>query len=333
MKAFRRTRFRWDWGPPRAMAIPQPSGRQVAVTLTPARAAGIRLSVSRIKTLDGVEGEVLHTTLAFRLFWLGDAKLQQACFRVYNDWLAEYCSHSPKRLVGVPLISLYDIDEARRELRRVANMGLHGAMIGISPAAGKSPYTSFHYDPFWSDAQQLEGPLVLHVFTGSAESRLSQAYWDENLIMQNVVMPHEAQRTLAQLILSGVTERFPDLKFIAAETGTDWAPVWLKRLDSTVRRYNGNTTFPTKLSLKPSEYFRRQFYFSYINEADAVENRGEIGIENLMWASDYPHSASTWPKSVEVVDRDTSSIPPEERRLLVHDNVLRVYKIPTPIAV
>jgi predicted TIM-barrel fold metal-dependent hydrolase len=291
--------------------------------------------VERLKDqdLDGVDGEVLHTTLAFRLFWLTDARLQQACFRVYNDWLAEYCSHNPRRLVGVPLISLYDIDEARKELRRSASLGLHGAMIGISPPAGQPPYTSFHYDPFWREAEELDGPLVLHVFTGSAESRLSQAYWDENLIMQNVVMPHEAQRTMAQLILSGVAERFPRLRFIAAETGTDWAPVWLKRLDSTVRRYNGRTTFATRLSLKPSDYFRRQFFFSYINEQDAVDNRHEIGLENLMWASDYPHSASTWPNSLEVVDRATAGIPAGERRMLVRDNVLRVYKLPSPVAV
>jgi predicted TIM-barrel fold metal-dependent hydrolase len=283
--------------------------------------------------LDHVEGEVLHTTLAFRLFWLRDARLQQACFRVYNDWLAEFCSHSPQRLIGVPLISLYDVDAAVAELRRTSALGLKGAMVWLSPPEGCPSFGSTAYDPFWAEAEDLDMPVVLHEITGAGESRLSQAYWDENRVLQNVVAPHEAQRTFAQLILSGVCERFPRLRLISAENGTDWLPLWLKRLDGALRRTQGVSTYPTPLTLKPAEYFHRQVYFSYINEPEAVEHRDQIGVDNLMWASDYPHSASTWPKSLEVVDRDTSTIPPEERRKLVHDNVLRVYGVLAPVSV
>jgi predicted TIM-barrel fold metal-dependent hydrolase len=283
--------------------------------------------------VDGVEGEILHTTLAFRLFWLKDAKLQEACFRAYNDWLAEFCSHSPQRLVGISLISLYDIDAARAELRRNKAQGHKGCLVWLSPPPGQPPFTSSFYDPFWAEAQELEMPVTLHEITGGAESHLSQAYWDENLIMQNVLAPHEAQRSLAQIILSGVLERFPRLKIIAAENGTDWLPLWLKRLDGALRRVRGVNTFPTQLTMQPTDYFRRQVYFTFIQEADAVENREIIGVDNLMWASDYPHSASTWPRSMEIVDRDTSNIPAEERRKLVHDNVLKVFDIHAPVLV
>ena len=150
-------------------------------------------------------------------------------------------------------------------------------------------------------------------------------------MLQNVIAPHEGQRTFAQLILSGVCERFPRLRLISAENGTDWLPLWLKRLDGAIKRVRGENTYPTKLTLEPTEYFHRQVYFSYINEPEAVEHREEIGVDNLMWASDYPHSASTWPKSMEVVDRDTSAIPDDERRKLVRDNVLRVYGVAAPV--
>ena len=83
--------------------------------------------------LDGVQAEVIYTTLGFRQFWLEDAAFQRACFRVYNDWLAEYCAYDPKRLIGLAMVSLYDIDEAVRELRRCAKLGLRGAMIWCSP--------------------------------------------------------------------------------------------------------------------------------------------------------------------------------------------------------
>jgi predicted TIM-barrel fold metal-dependent hydrolase len=290
--------------------------------------------VERLKDqdIDNVEGEVLHTTLAFRLFWLQDAGLQRACFRAYNDWLAEFCSHDPKRLVGVSLISLYDIDEAIKELRRNKAQGHKGGMIWLSPPEGMPPYTSTFYDPFWAECQDLNMPMVLHEITGGAESHLSQAYWNPDLVMQTVVTPHEPQRTLAHLILSGVLERFPSLKIIPAEVGTDWLPVFLKRLDRAYGRIRyGQNSYPTKLTMAPTDYFHRQVFFTYINEADAVENREIIGVDNLMWASDYPHSASTWPRSSEVIDRDTLTIPTEERRKLVRDNVMKVYDLPAPV--
>ncbi len=78
---------------------------------------------------DGVEADVLYTTLGFRIFWLKDAGLQAECFRVYNDWLAEYCAYAPKRMAGLALISLYDPRAGARELERCVKMGLKGAMI------------------------------------------------------------------------------------------------------------------------------------------------------------------------------------------------------------
>jgi predicted TIM-barrel fold metal-dependent hydrolase len=276
--------------------------------------------------IDGVVGEVLHTTLCFRLFWLEDPELQRACFRVYNDWLSEYCSYSPQRLIGVPLISLFDIKEAVAELRRTAKMGLHGAMIWLSPPASVPPYSSEFYDEFWAEAQALDMPIILHEITGGSwESRLSAAaYWREDHSLSGLVRPHEVQRTLATLILAGVLERFPELRVISAENGTDWLPYYVGRLS---RVKGGTTSFGARLSLKPIEYLRRQVNFTFIDEPHAVENRELVGIDNLMFATDYPHTASTWPKSREIVQRDMGSLPEEEQRKLIHDNVLKLFKI------
>lgn len=281
--------------------------------------------------IDGVEGEMLHTTLAFRLFWLSDPGLQRACFRVYNDWLAEYASYSPHRLVGVPLISLYDVPEAIAELRRVQPLGLRGAMVFLSPPAPCPPYSSKIYDPFWAEAQDLDQPVVLHENTGGAESRLSpSSYWDESRSLGALTRPHEVQRTLGQVILSGVLERFPRLKVISAENGTDWLPWWIERL-KRARSILRESSYPTKLTLEPIEYFYRQVYFTYINEPHAVNNRELIGVDHLMFATDYPHSASVWPKSQEVVERDMESVPAEEKRKLIHDNVMKAFNIPIAV--
>jgi predicted TIM-barrel fold metal-dependent hydrolase len=281
--------------------------------------------------LDGVEGEVIHTTLGFRLFWLEDPKLQRACFRVYNDWLAEYCSYAPDRLIGVPLISLTDIDEARKELRRTYDLGLRGAMIWLQPPANYPQYTSQLYDPFWADAEEMGMPMVLHEITGGGESRLSpSAYWNVDLSLASMIRSHEPQRTIAQLIMSGVCERFPNLKFISAENGLDWLPWYVSR----VQRARAGS-YPTKLTMEPIEYFYRNIAFTYINEPHAVENREIIGLDNLMFATDYPHSASTWPKSQEIVERDmtNNNVSEEEKRKLIHDNVLRIFNVNAPVLV
>lgn len=275
--------------------------------------------VERLKDqdLDGVEGEVLHTTLGFRLFWLKDPALQRACFCVYNDWLAEYCGYNPQRLVGLALISLHDIDLAVKELRRCASIGLRGAMIWCSPPEDR-PYTSEEYDPFWAEAQELAMPLSLHSLTGHAESRTPL-----NWFLHLVVMHHEVERTIATLILSGVLERFPRLRIVSVENGAGWVPFFLERvhLAATVHRL----PFPTQLTMKSSEYFRRQVFVAYVDDPAAVYSRHLIGVNNLMWSSDYPHNASTWPNSQAIIERDFRDVAPEERRKIVHDNVMSVY--------
>ena len=273
--------------------------------------------------VDGVEGEVLHTTLGFRLFWLKDAALQRECFRVYNDWLAEFCSYDRRRFAGVALISLYDIEAACEELRRARSMGLLGGMIGLSPPPGSPPYSSPVYDRFWATAEELEMPLVLHEITGGAESRLIIAYWDEHASLGTVINHHEAQRTLGMIILSGVLERFPKLKIISAENHADWLPVFLKRLGNAFR--NRPSSYATKLSMPPVDYFHRQIYVTYMNEPDAIENRDLIGVENLAFATDYPHGASTWPNSQKIVERDFENVPEEDRRRMIRDNILQAY--------
>ena len=287
--------------------------------------------VERLKDqdMDGVDGEVLHTTLGFRLFWLADAELQRACFRVYNDWLTEFCSHNPRRLVGLGLISLVDIEEAVQELRRCARLGLKGALIWNS-APDDRPYSSSEYDPFWAEAQELEMPLALHSLTGHHESRLPLNY-----ILHGVVKTHEIERSLATILVSGIFERFPRLNIVSVENQAGWIPYFLHRVDRAGRP--GQDLFPTRLTMKPSEYFHRNVFVTHIDDPVAIHNLDVIGVDNLMWSSDYPHSASSWPRSQEVVQREFGSLAPDVRRKVCRDNVMKLYHVaeeaPTSAAV
>jgi predicted TIM-barrel fold metal-dependent hydrolase len=287
--------------------------------------------VARLKDqdADGVDGEVLHPTLGFRMFWLRDPELQRAVFRAYNDWLGDYVSHDRKRLVGLALISIHDVAEAVKEIERAHKLGHKGIMVALSPPAER-PYSLALYDPIWAAAEAQGMPVVLHAITGSDESRLSIAYWDPAMPLFTVLRQHEAERTLAHMICSGVLERFPRLKLVSAENGIEWFPSLLRRMD---RAMTGPTRglqvaqWPTKLALKPSEYFRRQVFVGFIDEPEAVPMRHEIGVENLMWASDYPHFASTWPKSRDFVAQATAGVDAAETRKLVRDNSLGVFNM------
>ena len=278
----------------------------------------------RIKDMDidEVEAEVIYTTLGFRLFWLTDAEFQRACFRAYNDWLAEYCSYAPNRLVGLAMITLSDIDEAVKGLRRCAGIGLRGAMIWASPP-DDMPYHDSRYDPFWAAAQELGMPLSLHSITGfGPESRLMVKDPIDRYV-RSTVLCHEVQRSLTTLIFGGVMERFPDLKFVSAENEVGWLGYLLQRLDQAQDEYK--YLYPTKLTMKASDYFRRQFFATFIDDPMGIDQRHSIGVGNIMWSSDYPHTVSSWPNSQEVVDRHMVDVPEDEKLGIIRGNCAKLY--------
>ena len=119
---------------------------------------------------DGVIGEVLYPTHGLRVLSLEDVELEEACCRVYNDWLMDYCTAAPDRLVGLAMLTVYDIEHAVEELERSRKGGLRGATIWQVPHPDL-PFTSGHYDPLWAAAQDLEMPISLHILSGFGYSR------------------------------------------------------------------------------------------------------------------------------------------------------------------
>jgi len=266
--------------------------------------------------VDGVEADVLYTTLGFRIFWLKDAGLQADCFRAYNDWLAEFVSYDPKHMAGLAMISLYDPKAGARELERCAKMGLKGAMIWCSPPQDQ-PYSSDIYDPFWAAAEELKMPISLHAITGMGVE--SQWNWTERY-MRSTVLSHEVEKSFSVLIFSGVLDRFPNLQIVSAENNVGWIPYFLQRMDRFASRSTG-----LGIKLKPSEYFGRQMWATYIFDHVGVQSRQFIGVDRMMWSSDYPHQASSWPKSQEVVARDFKDASPEDIFKITRGNVARLY--------
>ncbi|NOT53088.1 MAG: amidohydrolase family protein, partial [Deltaproteobacteria bacterium] len=150
---------------------------------------------ARIKDqdLDGVQAEVIYTSMGMPLYGLDDTALRVACFRAYNDWAVEYCSYNPKRLLPLGLVTLEDIPTGVQELQRIANKGMRGAMIWAEPP-GDRPYSHPDYDPFWAAAQDLNMPLSLHILTGRKGTGVD--FFKDNLALQVSTLHHEVERTL-----------------------------------------------------------------------------------------------------------------------------------------
>lgn len=273
---------------------------------------------------DGVSGEVLYPSLGLGLFCVADAALQEACFRVYNDWLVEYCKAAPGKLFGIALISVYDVERAVAELERCRREGLRGAMIWQVPHASL-PFTSDHYDRFWAAAQDLDMPVNLHILTGFGASMHRQTLAGIERYRRSVNQHEEIANALFELIFSGVLERFPRLKIVSVENEIGWIPFWLSQCDKAFERFR--STLPLPLQHRPSEYFRRQVYATFFNDAVGCRLLPWWGTEQCMWSNDYPHQNSTWPRSREVIARDLGSLGEAERAKLLWQNVARLYAL------
>lgn len=279
---------------------------------------------------DGVSGEVLYPTYALSLFAMEKADLQEACVRAYNDWLIEYCQVAMDRLIGVPMISTYNVDHAVQELERCAKAGLRGALLWEVPPKEMS-FTTDHYERFWAAAQEMEMPVSLHILTGFGYSRNREERKGIERYRGSVNLKlAEAADSLMDIVFSGVLERYPRLKVVLVENEIGWIPYVLEQWDYYFNRHR--PVAPLTIDKRPSEYFSRQVYATFFNDSVGTHLLSWWGVDNCMWSNDYPHANSTWPHSREVVARDLAHLTPEARAKLLRENVARLYNIAIPEA-
>ena len=257
-----------------------------AVTPASVRARGIPSCESKTRNATASRARCCIQASGMRLFQMEDGDLRAACFRAYNDWLADYCAHNPRRLAGVAMVSLDDPLEGVEELRRAANKGLRGAMIwGAAPA--ERPYSDPSYDPFWAVAHDLGTPISLHILT---ERRGGSDF--QSVMKGYPALHHSVERSLTEIIFAGV------LKFPRAPAGIGRKRY---RMDSafspTPRPFVREISLSRKketIANPPSFYFRRQVAATLQDDRVGVVTRHFIGVKSLMWGSDFPHSDSTW---------------------------------------
>lgn len=276
--------------------------------------------------VDGVTAEVLYPTLGLALFAMEDAEAQEACFRVSNDWLIEYCQAAPGHLVGIPMISLYNVGNAVRELERCKKEGLVGALIWQVPPE-HLPFTSDYYDPFWEAAQDLKMPVNLHILTGFNYSRFKREGLEVYRSAVNRKLT-DAANALFDIVFSGVLERYPRLKLVLVENEIAWIPFYVHEWDKYYVRHSPR--HPISISKPPSEYVNQQVYATFFSDPTGGRLLDWWGADTCMWSNDYPHAASTWPHSREVIARELGHLPPDVFRKVVRENVIGLYDLKVP---
>ncbi|HXP02615.1 MAG TPA: amidohydrolase family protein [Stellaceae bacterium] len=275
---------------------------------------------------DGVRSQVIFGPI-FQIS-TNDQALRVACYRVYNDWLLEFCQAAPERLIGVPMLPETP-QAATDELRRLANKG--GVKQVTLMIANIDPKLD---DPAWEslwNALEETGIILswhITVFVGKpgdrAAGKAASVFENTKFFLGNFLEP------FVDLFAWGILERHPKIKMVMAEAGTGWLPWLVQELDYRHwRLWEAKEFWADKggsaLETKPSELFKRQIYATFQEDYAAMALIPFFGDGHLLWASDYPHPDGVWPHSKDAIARQMAALSPEMRQKLTHDNAAKLY--------
>ena len=289
---------------------------------------------ARLEVLDqeGIDIALLYPTIG--ICWEGhvqDAALAHAYTEAYNRWLVDFCSHDPKRLVPIAHLNLLDADLAVKEMRRAHAAGCRG--IYLSPdmfARGRKRFDDPSLDRFWATAQELELPIAFHVVV---RDQPTTSYADPLEaggarfgLFNFAFLAIDVMAGFTELLTTGVLERFPRLKVAVLEAGANWISAWLDRLDHKFVVMHASTI----LTLKPSEYFKRQCVVSADpDESITAAVVRHIGADYFIWASDYPHIDASMGVVREMRER-LAPLPLADQRKVLGENAVRFYGLEVP---
>lgn len=307
--------------------------------------------VERVRVLDeeGIDLSILYPTMAI-LFGpldeipiIRDPEFVLACQRAYNDWVADYCRSHPDRLAAVATVPIQDIPLALAETRRAREkLGLCGVMLRSAAPHEGIPFNHPDFDPFWNLCQELDLAVALHPATHTdfpnAVRQFDLIGRDKNVSRNNrgtdelhgggaishaVGAPVDAIVSLGRLLMGGVCERFPRLRFLILEAGGGWAPAILHTMDEEIRARAHERRW---LSMLPSEYFKRQMWIGFAPDDPTLPAAVEfLGDDRILWASDFPHLDGIYPGAVKALEENTSGLSESSRERIAGANALAAY--------
>jgi predicted TIM-barrel fold metal-dependent hydrolase len=283
----------------------------------------------RVKDMDagGVLGSMCFPSFpgfAARLFAAcNDKDLALAVLRAYNDWhVDEWCGSAPGRFIPMGIPVIWDPELAAQEVRRLSEKGVHSLTFTENPAAlGYPSFHDPHWDPLWKAL--VDTGTVMSIHLGSS-GKLAVTAPDAPIDVMITLQPMNICQAAADLIWSRVLKEFPAIRIALSEGGIGWIPYFLDRLDRTYEMHHQWTgqDFGGRL---PSEVFEEHFLTCFISDPVGITLRHDIGIDNIAWECDYPHSDSSWPSAPEELALVTGDLPDDEVAKITHENAMRWY--------
>src|SRR5262245_32713485 len=298
-------------------------------------ATGSFLADDRARALDllGFASQLIfntfHNTRLRDWEHAGDVEFAIGCARAHNRGMAEFCSVDP-RLLSTLYVPLADLEQAPALAREAIDMGAAALLLASGCPPGHSP-SHIGLDPVWAIAQEAGVPIVFHV--GGTGQLLDPHYFDNGLpvppdfhggeenfrSVDYMAIPGPPAQTLATMIFDGVFERFPSLRVGVIEQGAIWVPSWMRQMESAFDAFARHEQRLRNLSLRPSEYVRRQMRFTPYPTEDVGWIIAEAGAETVMFSSDYPH-VEGGRRPIERFERSMSGVDEATRHAFYHDN-------------
>ena len=296
----------------------------------------------REQDTDGIDAEVLFA-LDVRNPAIRDKAAFLGIIRGFNDYLAEeYCAVDRDRLIGVAVLANIGAEEDIAEMQRCKRMGLKAVWLSTFPSGQSFP--SDEDDRFWAAALDLEMPLIVHTSfptkVGARETRLFKYPKEpqgEQRPPTDFVQrfarqgPHHTGSVEAsQLVVSGVFDRFPRLQIYWAENNVGWLPYFYEQIDHeySINRFwaERHLGLP-KLKRRPSEYLKEHAHWGFFEDHVGVKLRHEVGVDRMMWSTDFPHVVTRWPKSIEMFHSQTAGVPESERWQMAAGNAIKFFRL------
>jgi predicted TIM-barrel fold metal-dependent hydrolase len=277
--------------------------------------------------IEGMEAGILYTTVAIALWHFAPSDELTALLRPYNDWLAGFCAVAPSRFKGICLINTDDVPEAVKEMERCKKLGYAGALISTWPGDDRQ-YFLQEYEPLWASAQDLQMPLHLHL-GGNRPGASNELQKPRGLTPSfKTNFDYWVRMSMADMILSGVFERYPRLLVGSVEQELAWIPHFIERMDySYTQRAPIKSDYRFKEQMLPSGYFHRNCFASFQQDAIGIRLRELIGVQCMLWGSDYPHIESTFPRSRQILGDILADCTDAEKTAIAYGNAKRIYGI------
>jgi predicted TIM-barrel fold metal-dependent hydrolase len=262
---------------------------------------------------------------AARLFATEDSDFSLALVRAYNDWhIDEWCGAYPGRFIPCCILPLFDVEEAAKEIRRIADKGCHAVTFSENPEALNMPsiHTDYWY-PLFKAASENNVVLCTHVGSSSRAPMFSKDAPPSTSITSSSLM---SAYTLIELVWANFWGDFPDLRFSLTEGDIGWIPYFLWRAEHVHNRHGGWTkaTFPSGLS-GPNDVFKKHMYVCFISDKVGPQLMQFFNEDMVCWESDYPHSDSSWPFAPEDVIETMGHLSDDTINKITHENAMRAY--------